>query len=227
MRRRLVRLAAALTLPASALAGCKSAEEAPAPIPIVVQTPLPVDPTERHDMNGWWVGRTSMLRLEEDGYYARYDGTNRFHAPIEEGRWSQPSYAWLRLEPYRLRAVPVRVDIDKVGDALIVSVPGGEPLSRFARPPAAPEEGLLGRWESDDAVIDLDESLRYRYAPRPGVGGATSVAGHRGRWRLDGSTVVLEPDTPGLEALTLDVEGDPSSRRLEGAAGVFDRPADE
>lgn len=201
-------------------AGCQSPEDKLPPR--VVHTPLEIDPMDRHEFTGWWSNGEELLRLNPDASYVLWPMQNRYRAPRERGRWSQQSYAVLRLEPYtRYRTDPHRVRIIKIEDEIGVQVPDMEPMRMISQPPMMPEDELFGTWRGDAGMLRLRDTMRYSFSPRAvKTDGPLVLAGHEGRWQLAEDVVVLHPDT-GREAIHLPLERRNGHHSLRYPAGSF------
>jgi hypothetical protein len=206
------------------LSACESTEDR---MPeVVVHTPLDVDPLDEIELGRWWSDGEVMLRLDPDGSYALYGSTNRYHDPIQRGRWSKPSYAYLILEPYaRFEHAAVRVEVARVGDVIALEHPRFGALVELEGPPRVAEDGLLGRWLGPPGVLELFEDGRYAIAPAPADdAGRVIIAGHRGRWRLDAHRLTLTPNPTGMQPIELRVETRGDETVLIGADVEFTRP---
>src|SRR5262245_35418629 len=128
------------------LASCESSKEGQTPQP-VISTPLELDPTEHYELSRWWYNGDELLRLDDNAGYVLFDQGNRYHTPLERGRWSQQNYASLWLEPYsRLRPERKRVEIAKLDGKLALNLPKLKPMFAIDRPPAVLEDRLIGGW---------------------------------------------------------------------------------
>lgn len=175
--------------------GCQSPEDKLPPV--VVHTPLDVDPMDHHEFTGWWSNGTELVRLSPDASYVLWPSQNRYHVPRERGRWSKQSYAVLRLEPYtRYRAEPHRVRVVRINQEIGIQLPGLEPMMMIERPLLMPEDELFGTWRGEAGMLRLHDTMRYSFSPsamrtdQPLV-----LAGHEGRWRLIDEIIELQPDT--------------------------------
>jgi len=107
-------------------------------------------PTDDYELPQWWTNNEQLLHLHASGAYALYDGTNRYHRPIERGRWAQPGYAALWLEPYaELPREAARASISKSGPLFRLSYRSFAPMVGLEAPPAVLEDRLIGSWQSD------------------------------------------------------------------------------
>jgi hypothetical protein len=199
-----------LVIIAAIVVGCSSDKANILP-PVVEHTPLPFDPTEQHELSRWWSNGTQMVRLDPQGSYVVYPGANRFHEPVERGRWRQTSYAVIWFEPYSaLHRDPVRVQVSKIDGRLALQLPRGEPMPAIPAPPQVFEDRLLGQWQGRDGRLSLNDSLRYTFtATRASQSGPVVLSGHNGRWSLRAhekeKTLVLQPDVPGMAPIELSV----------------------
>jgi hypothetical protein len=205
------------------LPACESTEDLMPPP--VIHTPLALDPLEEYELGQWWTNGGQMLRLDDIGFYALYDEMNRYHKPIQRGKWWQQSYAVLWLEPYE--ALPtewVRVQISKIDDRLALTIPKREPMFALERPPAVMEDRLLGQWASEKSTLFISGNLRYTLTPaRAAIEGAVIIAGHRGTWRLADDRLLLTPDPPNMGPFEFRVEEEHDALRLHGAQTTFGR----
>jgi hypothetical protein len=199
------------------VAGC--AEESEKETPVVMAGPLDLDPTERIDLTGWWSNGKSMLLLEPDAAYSLWKGTNRYLAPEARGRWQQTNYAELWIEPYGgLQPQRDRVGVTKIDGRPALLVGKMEPMFRLDAPPRSAEDDLIGAWDGERGSLRLDADMRYEFTAARPMNTPVAVTRHRGRWRLDGESVVLEPDTPvvPVTSMRLTRESD-AVTRLKGA----------
>lgn len=213
--------ALAVTLIAAIIiTGCRSPDDKLPPR--VIHTPLEIDPMDRHEFTGWWSNGEQLLRLNPDASYVLWPTQNRYQAPRERGRWSQQSYAVLRLEPYtRYRIDPHRVRIIKVGDEVGIQLPGMEPKLMIDRPPLMLEDELFGTWQGEAGMVRLRDTMRYSFSPRAARTDEPLVlAGHEGRWRLVEDVIELHPDT-GRDVILLPLEHRNGQRSLRYPAGDF------
>ncbi|MBX3373309.1 MAG: hypothetical protein KF817_05690 [Phycisphaeraceae bacterium] len=221
------RTASALIALASLLAACESTEKILPPV--VAQTPLSLDPTDAWEVVRWWSNGSEMIRFDENGAYALFGSMNRYHAPIEVGRWSKESYARLQLEPYQARRVEyVRVGAERLDGRIALRRPPLAPFFAISRPPVVAEDALVGRWLGDAVEIDIRPDGRFRIARRVVEASAlTAIARHEGAWRLDGTRLLLEPDGLGIERLVVDVAEDEDGLRLQlGPALLVQQPTE-
>ena len=204
-------------------AGCSSKEKEEAE-PFPVSQPLAFDPTEQYELAAWWSNGEQLLFLGKGGFYAIYEGNNRYRAPVERGRWWQHSYAALWLEPYQeLDAEATRVGISKVEGELVITVRGGSrPMSPLDGPPQVVEDRLIGVWQGALGRLRLDSDLRYTLSvppdpqPRP-----AALAGHHGSWRVEGEALVLQPDSPSTLPLELALRRHDETIVLQSVEGVL------
>ncbi len=220
-----------ITIAAAAMlngAGCTTTKEHFAQAR-VQHTPLAFDPTEATDLAGWWTNDERMLRLDEAGSYALYDGTNRYRPPTERGDWSQRTYAEVRLFAYdSIRRDWTRVAVSRIDGEIALTLPASEPMFAIAAPPPVPEDALLGPWSSGEGTLLFDAGAGYAFSrilpPRPGPG-PPIVAGHRGGWRLEGDRLLLTPHPPNLGPFELRVATDAGTTILRGPVATYRRPA--
>ncbi|MHC5022556.1 MAG: hypothetical protein ACYTGG_01415 [Planctomycetota bacterium] len=211
------------TIMLAGLAGCETDEDILPPP--VVHTPLEIDPLEPVTITEWWASDEQMLRLRPDGSYELYPDRNRYHAPIERGRWSQASYAWLRIEPYdRLRTETRRVSIVKINDVVALQMPDLEPMFSIARPPIVLEDRVLGWWSGSVGELVLQRGRTYRYYPMPDeFGQPARVAGHQGRWRIEDERLLFRPDPLGMDAFEMTIETDSDAIVIRAEEGPLER----
>jgi hypothetical protein len=211
---------ALLAFAACAFTGCRSPEDKLPPV--VIHTPLDVDPMDRHEFTGWWTNGEQLVRLNPDASYVLWPTQNRYQPPHERGRWSQQSYAVLRLEPFtRYHTDPHRVRILKVGDEIGIQLPGMEPMTMIERPALMPEDELFGTWQGDAGTLRLRDTMRYSFSPRAiRTDQPLVLAGHEGRWRLVENAIELHPDT-GREVITLPLRINNGQRSADYPGGDF------
>lgn len=205
------------------LAGCSSKQKPVEPEPFAISTPLELDPTDEYDLPSWWTNGEALLHLAADGTYAMYEGINRYHDPVQRGRWWQHSYAAVWLEPYaELSDRKIRTSIRRIDEAFVLEAPGLEPMMALEGPPPVLEDRLLGRWRADFGTLRLDPDLRYVYstatagAPQP-----ASLAGHDGAWSIENDSIILRPNSPGLPTMRVRIEQQDDTIVLETADGRF------
>lgn len=206
------------------LGACTAVKQEPEEI--TIDTPLEVDPTEPVALARWWSNGRQMLQLYVVGSYELYDGINRHDQPVERGRWSQPSYAWLRFEPYVTPSVePVRVQIIRVDGEPALVLPDLEPMRAIDGPPPAPEDRLIGTWSSSVATLSIADDHRYLLVPADVTGGdVVSVGRHAGSWKLVEDRLQLRPDSPRIDPRELIVHEDAKGVVwLESPDGDFSR----
>lgn len=221
---RLLTMTVAWLLAGALLGGCQSKEERLIPPP-VVHTPLEIDPTAPPQATGWWFNGRHLLRLSPDASYALWESDNRYHVPRERGRWSQPSYAYVRMEPYSEHVQDARrVDFVRHDGEIALKLRGHDPFLAIDQPPRAPEDDLFGVWRSDAGALELYANMRYAFTSRTvTVDRPLMLAGHEGRWRLQNGVLTLRPNTPGMETIMLPVEGEGASVALRFSGGDFRR----
>ncbi len=186
--------------------GCASSN--PEPVALASADPLPFDPTEEHALSEWWTDGRQLLRLAPDGVYRLYDGLDRYHKPVERGRWSRHSYAALWLEPYTRQVEPRRrVSIAKIDGQLRLELDRNSlPLWSLSGPPESIEDRLLGRWSGTAGRLRLDPSLRYELRlPPEGPAATAEVVGYTGSWRVAEDILWLRPDSPLASEMRLDI----------------------
>lgn len=203
-----------------ALGGCSSSRDrVPAP---VIHTPLEVDPLERHEFTGWWSNDSELLLLNPDASYVLWTSLNRYHAAEERGRWSQQSYAVLRLEPFtRYRTDPHRVRVVRIDGGIGIELPRREPMKMIEQPPLMPEDELFGTWVGEAGTLRLRDTMRYSFSPRAmRTDQPLVLAGHEGRWRLVDQFIELHPDT-GREVIQLPLKHRNGQRSAQYPGGDF------
>lgn len=211
-----------------AFAGCDSKKKRHEEM--MLQTPLPLDPTEHHDFDGWWSNGQQLLRLDVDAGYELFATTNQYGQPIQRGRWSQQNYATLWLEPYsELTSNRVRLTVTKDDGVINISLPGGgAPLAKISAPPPVLEDRLIGRWIGPAGDLNLTSTMRYTLAPAENVANgepAGVTVGHRGTWALANDDLILQPDTGAVQAMRWKVVTDDKHVLINapGAGGVLTR----
>jgi len=196
-----MRILVALLFASMVLGGCADTKDVtPAPI---AHTPLELDPTEEYELARWWTNGDRMLRLDRIGSYALHGDMNRYHRPIERGRWSQQSYAVLRLEPYsELPTEALRVQITKINGKLALVLRKQPPMFALLQPPRVLEDDLLGAWAGDAASLDLFEDLTYDFNP---THAGPEMLGHTGRWRVLDTVLILQPRTAAVAPVQFEI----------------------
>lgn len=207
---------------AATIAGCKSMEERTLPQPVMA-TPLELDPTEQYELVRWWSNGQQLLRLDDDASYALYEGQNRYAKPQERGRWSRQSYAVLWLEPYGGRSPrPTRVRVMKVDDTIALQVRDLKPLLALKAPPPSIEDRLIGQWHGVLGELELEPQMRYTLRPGELKGDGADgrlIAGHDGVWSVVNGALVLQPDTPIVSPLRLEIHEADDTVTLHAPAG--------
>ncbi len=210
------------------LAGCTSTPQQEAQP--VASVPLGLDPTEQYELASWWTNGEQLLYLAQSGFYALYEGTNRYRTPAERGKWWQHSYAALLLEPYaELRQPPTRVAIRKIAGERSLWIHELQPMLALDGPPEVLEDRLIGRWSGGLGTLRLDDDTRYVFSPRQALEGAAArLAAHRGSWRVSGNALRLQPDSPIMEPMELAVQDGDEAIVLTSPDGDLQQtPADE
>lgn len=175
----------------------------------IVHRPLDFDPTDEYELSRWWSNGRQLLRLDRSGSYTIYPSTNRYHAPEERGRWEQPSYAHLIFKPYRHGSTESRrIPLNKINDQIAIMLPGREPMFGIHQPPDVLEDELLGRWRGPDGKLSLSADLRYVFDPAEDVDSDAIVrlGRHHGSWTIQGEKLVLQPDSPRISPMTLNID---------------------
>lgn len=191
-------------------------------------TPLTLDPTTPAPVGGWWSNGQQLLQLSDDGSYRLWSTTNRFDAPMQTGRWSRPTYAVVEIEPYATRRPErTRCQLEAAGSEVRLVIPGVDPMVRFDQAPPVVEDRLVGAWRGPGGSLQLSSDGRYRaVAPTTGAAQPITLAGHGGRWLMEGSTLVLIPDSPSVPTVTLAVEPQGETAvRLRAGDGAYERVA--
>lgn len=197
-----------IALATALMGGCKSDSrkqlEAEAAL---IPTPLEHDPTHRIELARWWSNGNELLRLDPNAAYALYDSQNRYDAPIERGRWSQPSYAVVWLEPYNTITVdPRRVSITRINGRLALVIPDHEPMFGLDRPPAVLEDRLVGEWRGEFGTLFLTSDMRFTLTPTEPDDADPIFVNRQGRWRIAGDHLLLRPDLAGAQPMRWPIE---------------------
>jgi len=191
-------------------------------------TPMVLDPTQPVPVEGWWHNGTQLLHLADDGSYRLWNGTNRFDKPLQTGRWSRTTYIAVELEAYATR-VPerTRCELESAGSEIRFVIPGVDPMVRFERPPPTAEDRLVGVWRGAGGMLRLGSDGRYRAdAPSSSASAPISLAGHSGHWLVEGTNLLLLPDSPTVPSVTLAVEPvGTDDVRLRAGDGTYARSA--
>ena len=201
-------------------AGCAS-DKKEKQDPLAVSTPLPLDPTDSYEIAEWWTNGKQLLHLTETGVYRLYAGINRYHMPVERGRWSRRNYAALWFEPYaELPTGPARVPIRKVGDELEPDVRKIQPMLALDGPPDVVEDQLIGDWTGDIGSLVLGADLRYSFARNnTRSSGSVTLASEEGGWQVQDDFLVLQPDSRGILPTVVRVRLDEDGMFLETQEG--------
>lgn len=218
-------MAALLVL--TAIAGCASKDKTQEPV--AISSPLEFDPTEEYDLPKWWSNGKELLHLGEKGEYRRYAHNNRYHRPVERGRWSQLSYAALWLEPYTQGTLKAaRATIGKENRLLVLKYRRLAPMIERELPPSVLEDRLIGGWRGAGGILRLGADLRYSLSLPPPQGARPATLGSQeGAWLLEGDTILLAPDSAALPPTTVRVrdEDDTITLEISGAKMVRSVPA--
>lgn len=224
--------AASLAIAGAALPGCapNPADRLnnPTAAAQLDSTPMPLDPTSPVPVDGWWSNGRQLLHLADDGAYQLWSGTNRFESPHQSGRWSRVNYKALLLEPYSIRVrEQTRCELDRDGSEVRLRVPGLDSMVRFDSAPGGVEERLLGLWRGPGGTLSIGADGRYRAdAPADAAGAPVALAGHGGRWIVDGATLLLLPDSPSVPPVLLALEAQGQDAiRLRAGDGSYHRVA--
>jgi hypothetical protein len=218
MRRAVIVLALALV----AAAGCSSANKGARAAPPL----LPLDPTEQQDLAEWWSDGKRLLYLDPSGTYRLFPGNDRYHDPVERGRWWRQSYAALWLEPYEpmgKRSTRIAITKDEE-NKLVLDVPAVGSLAPLAAPPAVIEDRLIGDWSGDAGDLRLGRDLRYRLSPRVAAS-AASLAGQQGAWAVEDDALLLQPDSAALAPTLIRIRQQGDAIVLESPSGALTRSA--
>jgi hypothetical protein len=194
------------------LPACKSEEQRQEEARWHMNTPLPHDPMDQDVLGPWWSNGEQLLHLQDNHFYALYDGNNRYAKPRERGRWDQEGYAVLWLEPYsRIERGRTRVSVTKIDGRLALVIPKLRPMHALEDgPPPAREDALIGSWQGPMGALSLNADMTYTF--RPAAGAAVegrALAGHNGRWSLQDGEITLTPATTALKPVTLKVRDVP------------------
>jgi hypothetical protein len=201
------------------VAACESQEKQEPPP--VAGIPLELDPTQDFELAAWWTNGEQLLHLGEADSYALYETINRYRKPAQRGRWSQLSYAAIRLEPYAQRSQDAtRGSIRRVGRRLTLDLPAMEPMLGLEGPPLVIEDRLLGRWTAEFGTLRLDDDLRYVYTLNPDRARApAAVTKHGGGWHVADDAVILRPDSAGVAPMMVRIHESNGVIRLESPDG--------
>jgi hypothetical protein len=218
-----------------ALTACQSSSE-DADIARLGQldTPLAHDPTDKFEIGPWWSDGTHLLNLRADGGYTIFGDNSRYGRALDRGRWGQQNYGTMWLMPYGGNEPQrIRVAITRIDGRLALQPPGYGTMFPLASPPRVREDDLLGRWNGAMGSVALNADATYQFSPAAGATTAdgTILAGHNGRWSLNGDTITLSPTTPSVPPLRIKVrlpapttDGSPQAEpSLEGMGGELVR----
>ena len=189
------------------------------------RTPLDFDPTETYDTPRWWTNGDELLFLDETGYYALYEGTNRYTQPSERGRWGQQNYAALWMEPYEeFPGTRIRASIRKIDDEFVLGLRSLDPMLSVEGPPLVIEDRLIGRWSGSLGSLELEADLRYVLRPRRELPQEpATLAGQGGKWKVSKRFLLLRPDSPGVPPSRLLIRDEDEIIILEAPAGSLVR----
>ena len=205
-----------------ALPGCKSSsEEAEAARLGQMDTPLPHDPTDTFEIGPWWSDGKHLLNLRADGGYTIHGDNSRYGRALDRGRWGQQNYGTMWLMPYGGNEPQrIRVPITRIDGRIALLPPRYGTMFALASPPRVREDDLLGRWSGSMGELSLNADSTYQFSPASGVTTAdgTILAGHNGRWSLDGDSVTLSPTTPSVSPLRIKVHVPAPAPATDGSA---------
>lgn len=224
----------ALIAPVS-LTGCgASPDDAEAARLGQLDTPLPHDPTDKFEIGPWWSDGTHLLNLRADGGYTIYGDNNRYGRTLDRGRWGQQNYGTMWLMPYGgTEPQRIRVAITRIDGRLALQPPRYGTMFALPSPPRVREDDLVGRWNGSMGVLLINADSTYLFSPASGAASAdgTILAGHNGRWSLNGDSITLSPTTPSVSPLRIKVRlpvpptdgGAPAEPSLDGMGGELVR----
>jgi hypothetical protein len=181
-------------------------------------TPLEIDPTERIELAQWWSNGAQLLRLDQAGSYSLYPDNNRYHEPLEVGRWRRGNYVTVWLDPYVTTGRPrpsSRGELRRVDGRLTLDIPASGPrgsidqLIELQRPPTVVEDRMIGEWSGEGGTLLLAADGRYRYSAPFGAGeNLGRVAGHDGHWTIESGQVIFQPDYGGAIVAELTMQNE-------------------
>lgn len=181
-------------------------------------TPLALDPTDRYELDPWWTDGAQLLHLRRDRSYRLYEDRNHYGPALESGRWSHDSYAVLWLEPYTVGSPERRrVGISRSAGRIVLKIGDGAPMIGSQRPPAVLEDRLIGTWKGPGGTLVISADGTYVLSPDE-----EGPVGHAGAWRVEGDMLVIEPRSPGIGPLSLDIVVAEDGVGLDAAEGRFE-----
>lgn len=207
-------LLAALVPSASALA--QNRREIP-------DVPLEFDPARPERIDGWWTNGTELMRLDANGAYRLWVSQDRFKRPVEIGAWRRTNYVYFDLEPYRAKpGTRHRVNLQKDAGVTELSREGMADFRWVASPPHVQADDMLGAWVAATEQLLVLESGRYEWRR---IGPASGITEHDGIWNSDGDVLILAPDTPALDNVSLRLVKEPDGTfALESRGGRMTHP---
>jgi hypothetical protein len=187
--------------------------------------PLELDPTEKIEFFGWWSSGAALLRLDEAESFVLWSGTNVYHKPAERGRWRQANYAELWIEPYhQIRHHQTRVGVSKIDGRVALNLEGYAPFFRVDGPPSSPEDQVIGAWIGERGSLRLDGDMTCEFVNTKATDAPVAVTRYRGSWRLDGDSLIVEPDAPNVPSTRYSlVKNGAAVTRLVGTGGTLMR----
>lgn len=189
----------------------------------VPDAPLEFDPARPERVDGWWTNGTELMRLDASGAYRLWVSADRFKRPVEIGAWRRTNYVYFDLEPYRAKpGTRFRVDLQKEDGVTELRREGMADFRWVPSPPHVAADDMLGAWVAATERLLVLENGRYEWRR---TGPATGITEHAGIWNSDGDLLILAPDTPALENVTLRLAKDASGGFvLEGRGGRMVHP---
>lgn len=219
--RRSVAFAFSLIAASLGAVGCNDNSVLPAP---VVETPLPLDPSEDVQLAEWYTNGRELLHLYADGRYALHGTMNRYETAIECGRWSKGSYAVIWLEPYTTQHERIRVSLNKADNMVVLNVPKHGLMKPQDQPPTVLEDRVIGVWTGDPGVLRLTQDLQFTFTQKKSDSASTRATyPTQGTWRVVGRDIELQPLSPAQETVLLKVNTTGGGLALVGLDSTFRR----
>jgi hypothetical protein len=111
--------------------GCSSQKRTDGPDDSPPRIKLPVDPDNPPEVVGWWSNGREIACIDQSGLYVILPYPDPGVLPVQYGRWTRDSYAFIWLEPYNTRTYKrSRASLDQTTGTLTLAFPSIDPMTR-------------------------------------------------------------------------------------------------